>query len=84
MTSEQSQGWYADAACRGMAAEIFFPQRGQVTTTAKVVCDSCFVRVECLEASLTSPPEKFGIWGGLSERERRRVRHARNAARRAS
>ena len=80
--SAPDHDWYADAACRGMPGEIFFPQRGEMTTTAKAVCASCTVREECLEAALGPPSEKFGVWGGMSERERRRVRHARNARRR--
>ena len=70
------------SAYRGMDSSLFFPARGELTTAAKSVCESCQVRYECLESSLTTPAEKFGIWGGLSERERRRVRQAGNAARR--
>jgi WhiB family redox-sensing transcriptional regulator len=47
------------------------------------VCRGCVVREECLEYALSNG-EKFGIWGGMSERERRRLRRARALARRAA
>jgi WhiB family transcriptional regulator, redox-sensing transcriptional regulator len=69
--------WMAKAACRGVAVDLFFPDRGATTREAKEVCRGCEVREECLEYSLGSAPEKFGIWGGMSERERRRMRRER-------
>ena len=50
-----------------------FPEKGGSTREAKKVCLSCDVRVECLEYAL-GQDERFGIWGGLSERERRRLK----------
>ena len=77
--------WHDRANCKGANADLFFPERGASTRTAKAICRECPVRAECLEFALRSG-EKFGIWGGLSERERRRVRRERQiaAARRAS
>lgn len=72
--------WLADAACRGLDPELFFPSRGQDTSQALAVCRACPVRFECLEAALDRG-EKFGIWGGMSERQRRRLRRTRHAAR---
>ena len=71
--------WWAQAACIGVDAELFFPERGDSTKEAKEVCRTCFVRQECLEYALANL-EKFGIWGGLSERERRKVRMQRRRA----
>ena len=53
--------------------EAFFPEKGGSTREAKRVCQSCEVQAECLEYALTND-ERFGIWGGMSERERRRLR----------
>jgi WhiB family transcriptional regulator, redox-sensing transcriptional regulator len=68
--------------CLGVDEELFFPERGASTRAAKEVCRGCVVREDCLDYALDNN-EKFGIWGGLSERERRRIRRQRNIARRA-
>ena len=73
--------WQERANCLGVDPDLFFPERGASTREAKGVCRGCEVRVECLEYALAHG-EKFGIWGGLSERERRRVRRERALARR--
>jgi WhiB family redox-sensing transcriptional regulator len=65
--------WRLDALCAETDPEAFFPEQGGSTREAKRVCGGCAVRIECLEAALGND-ERFGIWGGLSERERRRVR----------
>lgn len=65
--------WQADALCAQTDPEAFFPEKGGSTREAKRVCDSCEVRAECLEYALEND-ERFGIWGGLSERERRKLR----------
>lgn len=65
--------WQADALCAQTDPEVFFPEKGGSTRDAKKVCGSCSVRAKCLEYAL-SRDERFGIWGGLSERERRRLR----------
>ena len=77
----EERGWQEQANCLGVDPDLFFPERGASTREAKSVCRSCEVRVECLEYAL-SHAEKFGIWGGLSERERRRVRRQRALDRR--
>ena len=67
-------GWWRPlAACRGLDPELFFTRKGESTAEAKAVCDSCPVEGPCLVAALEAG-EKFGVWGGLSERERRRLR----------
>lgn len=71
-----ARSWQTRANCSGVDPELFFPQRGASTREAKAVCRACVVREDCLEYALSNG-EKFGIWGGLSERERRRVRRHR-------
>ncbi|MGO1560664.1 Sporulation regulatory protein WhiB [Actinomycetales bacterium JB111] len=65
--------WQDRALCAQTDPEAFFPEKGGSTREAKRVCSSCDVRSECLEYALAND-ERFGIWGGLSERERRRVK----------
>jgi WhiB family redox-sensing transcriptional regulator len=61
-------------ACNSTDPDLFFPGRGESTAEAKRICQGCPVRQECLDYAMTPPFERFGIWGGLSERERRRIR----------
>jgi WhiB family redox-sensing transcriptional regulator len=75
--------WQRRANCMGVDPELFFPERGASTREAKEVCRGCVVREDCLEFAIANS-EKFGIWGGMSERERRRVRRARVVAQAAS
>jgi WhiB family redox-sensing transcriptional regulator len=75
------RSWHDQANCLGVDPDLFFPERGASTREAKEVCRGCVVREECLEYALSNG-EKFGIWGGMSERERRRLRRARALARR--
>lgn len=65
--------WQERALCAQTDPEAFFPEKGGSTREAKRVCSSCEVRAECLEYALAND-ERFGIWGGLSERERRRLK----------
>lgn len=80
LDGEPRPRWQQDAACLGVDPDLFFPERGASTREAKEVCAGCQVRAGCLEYALANG-EKFGIWGGLSERERRRIRRARRLAR---
>lgn len=70
------EGWQQDALCAQTDAENFFPEKGGSVATAKATCDLCPVRSECLEYALDHD-ERFGIWGGLSERERRKLKKRR-------
>ena len=70
---EGELGWQTDALCAQTDPEAFFPEKGGSTRDAKKVCGACNVRSQCLEYALAND-ERFGIWGGLSERERRRLR----------
>lgn len=65
--------WQADSLCAQTDPEAFFPEKGGSTRDAKKICASCEVRSQCLEYALQND-ERFGIWGGLSERERRKLR----------
>lgn len=65
--------WQDQALCAQTDPEAFFPEKGGSTREAKRVCRSCEVRTECLDYALEND-ERFGIWGGLSERERRRIK----------
>lgn len=65
--------WTVDALCAQTDPEAFFPEKGGSTREAKKICRACMVRAECLLAAIETD-ERFGIWGGLSERDRRKLR----------
>ncbi|NDK88063.1 WhiB family transcriptional regulator [Gordonia desulfuricans] len=65
--------WQDRALCAQTDPEAFFPEKGGSTREAKRICSGCEVKAECLEYALAND-ERFGIWGGLSERERRRLK----------
>ena len=65
--------WQEEALCAQTDPEAFFPEKGGSTREAKRICVGCEVKSECLEDAL-GHDERFGIWGGLSERERRRLK----------
>jgi WhiB family transcriptional regulator, redox-sensing transcriptional regulator len=79
--------WAAQGSCQHSDPELFFPvsasgpSAGQVAK-AKAVCIRCPVRTECLEFALESGQD-FGVWGGVSEGERRSMRRRRMRQRRA-
>lgn len=67
--------WQDQALCAQTDPEAFFPEKGGSTREAKRICQACAVRDECLEYSLAND-ERWGIWGGLTWRERKRLRGA--------
>lgn len=69
----EEASWQERALCAQTDPEAFFPEKGGSTREAKRVCLSCDVKAECLEYALAHD-ERFGIWGGLSERERRKLK----------
>ena len=71
--SGEQLAWQDFALCAETDPDIFFPEKGGSTREAKRICDGCEVRSECLDYALAND-ERFGIWGGLSERERRKLR----------
>ena len=75
--------WREHAACLGADTDLWYPERGERTAEAKAVCAACPVRAECLAFALDNG-EKFGVWGGKSERQRRRMRSERYRALKAA
>ncbi len=71
--ADEPDDWQERALCAETDPESFFPEKGGSTREAKRICSGCEVRAECLEYALAHD-ERFGIWGGLSERERRRFK----------
>jgi WhiB family transcriptional regulator, redox-sensing transcriptional regulator len=79
-----TQPWRQYARCLGADPEIFYPSCDEAAAEAKAICMICPVREPCLEHAI-SAREKQGVWGGLTERERRRlVRQRRRLAERLS
>lgn len=68
--------WWEWAACLGIGHAMFFAERGESTRGAKEVCGRCSVQEECLDYALRTR-QRFGIWGGLSERQRTQIRRRR-------
>ena len=64
--------WYDEALCAETDPDAFFPEKGESTSAAKELCRACTARNACLDYALDND-ERFGVWGGLSERERRRL-----------
>ena len=80
MESKQNLAWRAKAACRGVEPEVFYPVTDEEADDAKAICGGCAVRQQCLEWAL-STRERDGVWGGATERERRRmIRQRRRSA----
>ena len=71
MSAKEIQ-WRQLGECRGLEPTIFYPDDEDEGLEAKAVCAQCGVRVACLEYAL-SVREKAGVWGGATERERRRL-----------
>lgn len=71
--------WKQQGACRGADPNLFYPTRGEDTGPPKAICHTCPVEQICAEYAIRYH-EDNGIWGGLSERERRRIRRRRNLA----
>lgn len=64
--------WYDDALCAQVDQDMFYPEKGGSTVEAKRVCGMCSVRQQCLDYALANH-ERYGIWGGVSERDRRKM-----------
>lgn len=61
--------WQAKGLCRGVEPEVFFPISEEDAWRAKEICAVCSVREQCLAFSLTNR-ERYGVWGGVTEKER--------------
>lgn len=70
---EEGETWRDSALCASVGGNVFFPEKGEPTRPAKSVCRRCPVTAECLAYALDIDA-RHGVWGGLSERERRRLR----------
>ena len=80
MDPTKTMAWRQRAACRGADSEIFFPMTDDDAGDAKSICQQCPVRQACLEWALVTR-ERDGVWGGATERERRRmIRQRRRTA----
>ena len=71
----EDQAWQERSLCAQTDPEAFFPEGKTSTSPAKQICIGCEVKAQCLEYALAND-ERFGIWGGLTERERRRLKRA--------
>ena len=69
--------WADDANCLGMNPDIFFPTRGEDVARARAICRACDVQVECAHYALNQDDTLQGIWGGLTQRDRRRIRRGK-------
>lgn len=66
-------GWQREALCAQTGADFFFPEPGSSVREAKRICGMCEMRTACLDYALAND-ERFGVWGGLSEKERLNLR----------
>lgn len=64
--------WQARGLCRGVEPEVFFPISEEDSARAKEICAACSVREQCLAFSLTNR-ERYGVWGGVTEKERQQM-----------
>jgi WhiB family redox-sensing transcriptional regulator len=71
--------WRDRGRCAETDPEAFFPEKGESTRRAKLVCRGCEVRAECLAYALRTE-QRFGVWGGTSDRERRLLGYGQEAA----
>lgn len=72
--------WHDLAACNGKPTAMFYPETGEGVRRAIALCLGCPVRDDCLEHALTFP-ELFGVWGGMSEKARKKLRRDRGLSR---
>ena len=79
----ENLAWQEAALCAQTDPELFFPEKGGSGREAKLICARCDVRPECLAYALDHD-ERFGVWGGLTEMERRKLRKARAKTRDAA
>jgi WhiB family transcriptional regulator, redox-sensing transcriptional regulator len=81
-TYSASEEWRDQAECAGMDTNLFFPVTDADAAAPKRVCAVCPVRQECLEWAIATR-QSDGVWGGMTEDERRRLRRRRQEAERA-
>lgn len=71
--------WMSEGICAQIDAEEWFPEKGGSSRAAQAVCATCPVRTQCLQYAVDNS-ERFGIWGGLTEGQRRKLRRTNGAA----
>jgi WhiB family transcriptional regulator, redox-sensing transcriptional regulator len=76
MDSDYPTAWMADGNCRNYPPAVFFPSDGVGVERARKICATCPVSAQCLEYAIEERIE-HGVWGGCSERERRRIHKRR-------
>ncbi|HQV57606.1 MAG TPA: WhiB family transcriptional regulator [Ilumatobacteraceae bacterium] len=79
LDSDYATAWMADGNCRLYDPAVFFPSDGVGVDRARKICQGCPVAEQCLEYALEQRIE-HGVWGGCSERERRRILKRRKQA----
>lgn len=80
---DDPRSWREDAACRTEDTAVFFPDSEDAAGPALAICATCPVREECLEFALATRQDD-GVWGGLTETQRRRLRRRRQEAARTA
>ena len=83
MNEDSIASWMADGACRAYSPNTFFPSDGVGVDRARKICATCSVTAPCLEYALENHID-HGVWGGCSERERRRIGKRRRITVRAA
>jgi WhiB family redox-sensing transcriptional regulator len=78
LTDNGPQNWRGSALCAQVDPDLFFPEKGETATEALRVCALCEVRAECAAEALANK-EEHGVWGGITERTRRRKLRDRRA-----
>lgn len=76
LPSVESEEWRKDASCKEYPPVVFFPSDGVGVEAARKICAFCTVKTACLEFALENSID-HGVWGGTSERERRRIQKRR-------
>ena len=74
----EREDWQQQGLCRGMNPDMFFPQYGGDPRPAEI-CQACPVKCQCLDYALRTN-QRFGVWGGLTEKERRPLRRRQQGA----
>jgi WhiB family redox-sensing transcriptional regulator len=67
-----SERWMADGVCAQIGGDLWHPEKGKAAKPAKMICHTCPVEQQCLEFALLH--DERGVWGGMSERERRKIK----------
>lgn len=80
LIKEFEENWRSDAACKGLDHGIFFQERGKSSRRAKQICLDCPVIIDCRDYAMgitTKYPQKFGVWGGMTYKQRIKERPKR-------